>query len=114
MRGVCKVCGCTEMDPCFNPDYGCCWWVDDSHELCSHCADKDIADDPRTEHCVNSKNGMMDDDEYICVNVIGPHPEGASPCDYCEREPCIGVEICEDEYGQDCCFIRRSEYEKAE
>lgn len=53
--GICKVCGCTEHDPCWNPVYGYCWWVDDTHELCSHCADKEIADDPCTQHCVNSK-----------------------------------------------------------
>ena len=53
--GVCKVCGCTDNDPCHNPAHGNCWWVDDSHELCSHCADKTIADDPATQHCINSK-----------------------------------------------------------
>ena len=53
--GVCKVCGCTDTDPCYHPDHGNCWWVDDTHELCSHCADKVIADDPATQHCINSK-----------------------------------------------------------
>jgi hypothetical protein len=55
--GVCKICGCTDNDPCHNPAHGNCWWVDDSHELCSHCADKTIADDPATQHCINS-NGF--------------------------------------------------------
>ncbi len=55
--GKCRICGCTDKDPCWNPLYGCCWWVDDSHELCSHCADKNIADDPNTQHCINS-NGI--------------------------------------------------------
>ena len=44
--GVCRVCGCTDNDPCLNPEYGNCWWVDDTHELCSHCADETIANDP--------------------------------------------------------------------
>ena len=55
--GICKICGCTDKDPCHNPVYGMCWWVDDTHELCSHCADKDIADDPATQHCINT-NGF--------------------------------------------------------
>ena len=53
--GVCKVCGCTDKDPCHNPTHGMCWWVDDTHELCSHCADEEIANDPATQHCINSK-----------------------------------------------------------
>ena len=35
----CKVCGCTENDACYHPDYGTCWWVDENEDLCSHCAD---------------------------------------------------------------------------
>ena len=54
--GICKVCGCTDNDPCFNPEHGHCWWVDDSHELCSHCADQKIYNDPSTNHCINSTN----------------------------------------------------------
>ena len=53
--GVCRVCGCTEDDPCYNPQYGYCWWSDDEMTLCSHCAGKDIALDPETVHCVNSE-----------------------------------------------------------
>lgn len=55
--GICKVCGCTEQDPCYHPVHGFCWWADETHELCSHCADKSIADDPDTLHCINS-NGF--------------------------------------------------------
>lgn len=81
--GVCKICGCKDDDPCFNPEYGLCWWVDDTHELCSHCADKEIAEHPATQHCVNSKGfddfpgvenrqaaedgcPFPDEDGYIC------------------------------------------------
>lgn len=53
--GICRVCGCTEEDPCYHPDYGTCWWADEEKTLCSHCADKSIADDPQTEHCVNTR-----------------------------------------------------------
>ena len=52
--GVCRVCGCTEHDPCYNPSHGYCWWHDAEMALCSHCANKEIALDPDTVHCVNS------------------------------------------------------------
>ena len=55
--GICKVCGCTDDNPCYHPEHGFCWWVDDTHELCSHCADKSIAEDPDTQHCING-NGI--------------------------------------------------------
>ncbi|MDR1981351.1 MAG: hypothetical protein LBQ39_07020 [Tannerellaceae bacterium] len=47
--GVCRVCGCTEYDPCYHPDYGSCWWNNEEETLCSHCADEAIANDPATE-----------------------------------------------------------------
>ena len=53
--GVCRVCGCTENDPCYHSDYGTCCWADEEHTLCSHCAEKRIAEDPLTAHCVNTK-----------------------------------------------------------
>lgn len=55
--GICKVCGCTDDNPCYHPEHGFCWWVDDTHELCSHCADKSIAEDRETQHCING-NGI--------------------------------------------------------
>lgn len=57
--GVCRVCGCTEDNPCFNPKYGYCSWVNESMTLCSHCANKDIAEDPETIHCVNDNNDVF-------------------------------------------------------
>lgn len=84
--GKCKVCGCTDNDPCYNPKYGTCWWVDDTHELCSHCADKEIAEDPLTLHCINSSG----DDTFPGVErkdlaALGcPHPdEDAEACTWC-------------------------------
>lgn len=53
--GKCRVCGCTNDDPCFHPDHGCCWWADEAETICSHCACEEIANDPETVHCVNSK-----------------------------------------------------------
>jgi len=35
--GTCKICGCTDDNPCVHPDFGSCFWVDKTHELCSHC-----------------------------------------------------------------------------
>ena len=45
----------SEKAPCYHPDYGTCWWADEEHTLCSHCAEKRIAEDPLTAHCVNTK-----------------------------------------------------------
>lgn len=55
--GVCRVCGCTEKDPCFHPEYGNCWWVDSNMTLCSHCADPKLFQDPATVHRINSSGG---------------------------------------------------------
>jgi hypothetical protein len=32
---ACRVCGCTENDPCLHPKHGPCWW--EGKDLCSHC-----------------------------------------------------------------------------
>jgi len=42
--GTCKICGCTDDNACIHPDFGACWWVDNTHELCSHCVE--LPDDP--------------------------------------------------------------------
>lgn len=58
IKGICKVCGCSAHNPCWNPVHGYCWWVDETETLCSHCAHLEaegeycIADDPSTEHCI--------------------------------------------------------------
>lgn len=67
MYGVCKICGCTDDNPCFNPICGTCWWVDDSHTLCSHCADAVIAMDPETKHCINSAASEVPEDAECCT-----------------------------------------------
>jgi len=52
MYGVCKICGCTDNNACHHPDHGSCFWIDDYHELCSHCYIDEIKNDPSTEHPV--------------------------------------------------------------
>jgi hypothetical protein len=73
MYGVCKKCGCTDNDPCFNPDWGMCWWVDETHELCSHCAEPEIAESPATCHCINSTDSWfeptLDENCGTCKNM---------------------------------------------
>lgn len=65
--GVCRVCGCTEDNPCYHPTYGTCWWVDEDHTLCSHCAETvmvhgrkvNISKDHNTKHCVNDASNAF-------------------------------------------------------
>ena len=52
MKGVCKVCGCTWRNPCFNHHHGFCWWANKEQDLCSHCASEAISQDTNTIHCV--------------------------------------------------------------
>lgn len=37
LSGICRVCGCTDMVPCDDPE-GPCAWVDPNETLCSGCA----------------------------------------------------------------------------
>jgi hypothetical protein len=48
-HGVCRECGCTQFDPCSHPDYGACWWEDESETLCTHCASELTRNDPATK-----------------------------------------------------------------
>lgn len=75
--GICKVCGCTDNDPCFNPRHGNCWWADDTHELCSHCADPAIANDPETVHCINSHDPYKQSiaERLICIHCRHWHKD---------------------------------------
>ena len=45
--GICKNCGCTDQTACYHPEFGPCWWIDETHELCSHCVE--LKDDPAVE-----------------------------------------------------------------
>ena len=97
--GICKICGCTNSRACYHPEHGFCWWVDDTHELCSHCADKKIADDPRTER--------PEKDLFEYETRVASEDNCESPCDLCERVVCIGVDNCEEEYGVSSYFVRK-------
>lgn len=41
--GTCLICRCTDNHACVHPDEGSCYWVDDTHELCSACLDHKIS-----------------------------------------------------------------------
>ena len=63
--GICHVCGCTNDNPCYNPNHGNCWWADDTHTICNHCANEEIKNDPATEHCINDGHDDVHfEDEY--------------------------------------------------
>lgn len=47
-KGICRVCGCSEDNACYNPQCGSCSWVDETETLCSHCHLKAIRFDPNT------------------------------------------------------------------
>lgn len=91
MYGVCKICGCTDNDPCFNEDYGTCWWVDGSHELCSHCAKPDIANDPNTIHCINSS----EEEEFGCANCANMIREENECCAFGARCKFEKLQLCQ-------------------
>lgn len=55
MKGTCKHCGCTLNNPCYHPDFGTCWWEDESETECSHCVNPEIQNKPGVEHRINSK-----------------------------------------------------------
>ena len=48
-NGVCRVCGCTDDNACYIPGVGPCWWVDETHTLCSHCVEIDPEDIERED-----------------------------------------------------------------
>lgn len=33
--GKCEICGCTEDNPCYNPEHGFCGWADDERTICN-------------------------------------------------------------------------------
>lgn len=37
---VCRGCGCSHFDPCFDDGDQACAWVDGDESWCSHCAAK--------------------------------------------------------------------------
>lgn len=53
--GKCKICGCTEDDPSFNPRVGFSKWTDEDHSLCNICADEKLRNHRLTVHRIVSK-----------------------------------------------------------
>ena len=51
-KGICRICGCTMNNPCYNPKAGFCWWMYENETLCSHCDGK-LKNDKSTVHRVN-------------------------------------------------------------
>lgn len=94
MYGVCKKCGCTDNDPCFNPIHGNCWWVDDSHTLCSHCADENIANDPQTLHFINSEAGQIPDDAECCTCRFFSENDDGEFCRMSGEATCCSDKAC--------------------
>jgi hypothetical protein len=43
MYGTCKICGCTDNNACRIPGEENCHWVNEEHDLCSHCVTAFIA-----------------------------------------------------------------------
>ncbi|MBQ9624089.1 MAG: hypothetical protein IJR39_12260 [Treponema sp.] len=92
--GICKVCGCSMNNPCYNPKQGFCWWADESETLCSHCESKSIKDDKETVHCVNdipcweapllvNKDGIT----VNCLNELETDWETEIICPCCGYKP---------------------------
>lgn len=50
----CKVCECTENDPCFNPKYGFSGFKHDDTNICTFCTDEIIKNDPLTVRRIKS------------------------------------------------------------
>lgn len=57
--GICKECGCTHHDPCRHPEYDTCWWENEDQNLCSHCANPEIRNDPMTERPEGVKKAIF-------------------------------------------------------
>lgn len=95
--GVCRVCGCTDYDPCWHPKHGCCWWADDTHTLCSHCADPEIADSPETVHCIYSEPDERDIASQKAREELCSKCDKRETCDYdCEDF----YDMCEEIYKE--------------
>lgn len=58
-HGVCRECGCTHFDPCHHPDYGNCWWADESETLCSHCESEIVRNDPATQRSAGVRDAKF-------------------------------------------------------
>ena len=92
--GICKVCGCSMNNPCYNPKHGFCWWNDECETICSHCADETIKNDKETVHCVNDvpnweapKFFDKDGFEFDSLKELETIQEGSIICPCCGHKP---------------------------
>lgn len=99
-KGICRICGCTTNNPCYNPKEGFCWWMDNSETLCSHCDIAPVKNSEETLHRVNDLpnwkvpffkdyNGV----EYNHYGNLGPGYESRIIC------PCCGFHPSTDDYN---------------
>lgn len=63
--GICRICGCSDERACYHPDFGECWWIDETHELCSHCVE--LKDNSIIS---NEKTKSMESKDYTYHDVI--------------------------------------------
>lgn len=63
LEGECYLCGCTDNKACVHPDLGPCWWVDESHNLCSHCY---IDFDVRKSKSPSKLDKLLEDQKEAC------------------------------------------------
>ncbi|KAF0200606.1 MAG: hypothetical protein FD170_3355 [Bacteroidetes bacterium] len=87
-----------EHTPCIHPDHGACWWVDDEHELCSHCSIEEIATDPATER-------HQDDP---CIISDWNCPYHACMTDHCQGKH---VAASGSDFGPGICALKKPEVE---
>lgn len=66
MKGVCKVCGCTDDNACMTDD-GPCHWITMDQNWCSACALEVPADPSKNERC---SGWLIDKSCMYCANLI--------------------------------------------
>jgi hypothetical protein len=71
--GTCKICGCTDVTACYHPDFGPCWWVDASHEICSHCVE--LKDDPKVQRKRNESMKFSPEQKLMALSWKQPYAE---------------------------------------
>lgn len=89
MYGICKICGCTDQNACVSFMGGPCYWLDDTHMLCSCCRswkDTDISGNRRANHLVVLQGESYSDDCEVRL-IIGWDTEKV----YFVKSPSVGA-----------------------
>lgn len=90
----CKVCGCTEDNPCIHPDFGACFWI--KPDLCSHCVE--LKDDPRVTRPKDMKpmkTGIEKIESGEC-ELKGKTPMACMFCEFGHMTECHYPLTCEE------------------